>query len=143
MPSPVPWTRVKFRQDPKKSSIKSRTTPSSIRFLDRPRPSKKIYQYIVVKTIDPIRVTASDVDRNDPKSMLPRHFLLEPGMILRSDFNIKRGNSVGYLTFGLKHKADGNTHYRTYNVKVDAEAVGNEIMPFTIGDRLHPFTITT
>jgi len=141
MPSRVPWTRVKFRQDPYKSSIKSRkSTKPSIRFLDRPRPSNKIYQYIVLTTINPISVTASDVDRNDPASVAPRHFLLEPGMILRSGFNIKRGHSVGYLTFGLKHKAEGNTHYRTYNVTVDAEAVGHEIQPLTIGDRLHSFT---
>ena len=137
----VPWTRVKFRNGPHKSSFKNGTSKRpSIRFLDQPRPSNKIYQYIVVKTIDPVRVTASDIDKNDLESMAPRHFHLEPDMILRSGFNIKRGPSVGFLTFGLKHKAEGNTHYRTYNVTVDAKAVGNEIQLLTIEDRLHPFT---
>ena len=141
MSSRVPWTRVKFRQDPYKSSFKNGTSKRpSIRFLDQPRPSNKIHQYMVIKPINPISVTASDIDKNDLESMAPRHFHLEPDMILRSGFNIKRGPSVGYLTFGLKHKAEGNTHYRTYNVTVDAEAVGDEIMPFTIEDRLHSMT---
>ena len=139
----VPWTRVKFRRNPtRRTAMKTKRKPRlQVVFREPPLPlsrrSKKTYEYIVVKPVTPVRVHAGDMDRNDPESMAPRHFILTPGMMLTSKIHKKVGNSIGYMTFGLLHKAHGNANYRTYDVTVHADTVGNEIMPFDIKDYLN------
>jgi len=138
---PVPWTRVKFRGKPTRTAMKTIRKPRrAIAFKELPSRSKKIYQYIVVKPVEPVRVHAGDMDRNDPESMAPRHFKLTPGMMLTSRIHKKVGNSVGFMTFGLIHRADGNAHNRTYDVTVHADTVGEEIQPFVIEDYLRSLT---
>lgn len=137
----VPWTRVKFRGKPTRTAMKTIRKPRrAIAFREPPPRSKKIYQYIVVKPVDPVSVSAGDIDRNDPASIAPRHFKLTPGMMLTSRIHKKVGNSVGYITFGLTHRADGNAHNRTYDVTVHADTVGEEIQPFVIEDYLRSLT---
>ena len=135
---PVPWTRVKFRKPPARSGMKTIRKPRlSVVFKEpAPRSKKQIYQYIVVKEVEPVRVHAGDMDKNDPESMAPRRFKLTPGMMLTSRVHKKVGNSVGYITFGLIHRADGNAYNRTYDVTVHADTVGEEIMPFDVKDYL-------
>jgi len=141
----VPWTRVKFRGKHTRTAMKTRRKPRlQVVFREPPLPlsrrSKKMYQYIVVKPVEPVHIQAADMDRNDPESMAPRRFLLTPGMMLTSRIHKKVGNSVGFMTFGLIHRADGNAHNRTYDVTVHADTVGEEIQPFVIEDYLRSLT---
>jgi len=141
----VPWTRVKFRGKHTRTAMKTRRKPRlQVVFREPPLPlsrrSKKMYQYIVVKPVEPVHIQAADMDRNDPESMAPRRFILTPGMMLTSRTERKSGISVGYITFGLTHKADGNAYNRTYDVTVHADTVGEEIMPFDIKDYLRSLT---
>jgi hypothetical protein len=144
---PVPWTRVKFGKSTARSGMKKPPARSGMKTVRNPRLSvvfkepaprskKQIYQYIVVKPVEPVSVRAGDIDRNDPASMAPRHFKLTPGMMLTSRIHKKVGNSVGFMTFGLTHRADGNAHNRTYDVTVHADTVGEEILPFNVKDYL-------
>jgi hypothetical protein len=134
----VPWTRVKFRGKPTRTAMKTIRKPRRAVAFEKPAPrsKKQIYQYIVVKPVEPVSVRAGDIDRNDPASMAPRHFKLTPGMMLTSRIHKKVGNSVGFMTFGLIHRADGNAYNRTYDVTVHADTVGEEIQPFVIEDYL-------
>jgi hypothetical protein len=148
---PIPWTRVKFGKSTARSGMKKPPARSGMKTVRKPRLSvvfkepaprskKQIYQYIVVKPVEPVSVRAGDIDRNDPESMAPRHFKLTPGMMLTSRTERKSGISVGYITFGLIHRADGNAHNRTYDVTVHADTVGEEILPFNVKDYLRSLT---
>ena len=129
----VPWTRVKHRKNNSKPAFKTRKgVRTHVVFKEAPAPSKRIYQYIVKKPVRPVRVEAADIDPNDPDTKIPRYFTLEPGMMLTSGFNKRRGNSVGYLTFGMLHQAAGNDRNRYYNVTVHADALGDEIVPYSV-----------
>ena len=142
---PVPWTRVKFRKKHTRTAMKTIRKPRRpVGFRAPPLPlsqrSKKIYRYIVVKPVEPVYIQAADMDRNNPESMAPRRFILTPGMMLTSSTKLKSGISIGYITFGLTHKADGNAYNRTYDVTVQADTVGEEIVPFVIEDYLRSLT---
>jgi len=151
---PVPWTRVKFGKSTARSGMKKPPARSgmktkhksrlSVVFKEPPLPlsrrSKHLYRYIVVKPVTPVLIKAADMDRNDPESMAPRRFNLTPGMMLTSRVNKTVGNSIGFMTFGLTHSADGNAHNRNYDVTVHADTVGEEIMPFNVKAYLHSLT---
>ena len=125
----VTWTRVKFPNAPSKSAFKKTRKKLRVVFKEPPSRSKRIYQYLVVKPIKEVTVAAADIDPDDRESTDPRHFSLIPGMRLTSRLNISKGNSIGYITFGLTHRAKENHRIRTYTVKVHADTIGHEIIP--------------